>query len=274
MINPQITIVAFCLSIPDIITWLQGGWTLILFVRLVSWVGPMIQSCPLPCCRLVLWLTACCHLQCLQWYDVLSEQPQGVFAGLSLVFSRRLLNATVSVNNWHGYLHLTSWSCLILNSRYQYSGNNYYCLPQVPKWINESWVCIIPWTENLTTFLPISVLWTAWRLDQFSVYVVLPLGPGDPPLFCVKSAKTGWFRCRLFLKLDPLILGGRNPNADLETCGCCPLCQDKSVPIPGSAFRISHKLSNSDLILLNIEYILWYPTVQCRCNGRLNNQTK
>jgi hypothetical protein len=55
-------------------------------------------------------------------------------------------------------------------------------------------------------------------------------------------------------KPDPQTLGG--PNSDLSTSTCVfrQVWLDPSVPIPGSAIRVSHLWSHSNMLLLIVKY--------------------
>jgi len=86
------------------------------------------------------------------------------------------------------------------------------------------------------------------------VGIVLATGPGDPPAVRVWTAKTGRFGSRTGQKPDPQTLGGPNPDLYPSTLGFRQVWLDPSVPISGSAFRVSHLWSHSDMRLLIVKY--------------------
>jgi hypothetical protein len=84
-------------------------------------------------------------------------------------------------------------------------------------------------------------------------HLVLATGPGNPPAVRVWTAKTGRFGSRPVQKPDPLTLGGPNPDPYPSTRGFRRVWLDPSVPISGSAFRVSHLWSHSDMLLLIVK---------------------
>jgi len=86
------------------------------------------------------------------------------------------------------------------------------------------------------------------------VRLVLATGPGIPPAVQVWTTKTGRFGFRPVQKPDPLTLGGPNPDPYPSTRGFCRVWLDPLVPISGSAFRVSHLWSHSDMLLLIVKY--------------------
>ena len=52
---------------------------------------------------------------------------------------------------------------------------------------------------------------------------------------------------------DPLTLGVPQPDPYPPTCGFCPVWLDPSVPISGSAFRVSHLWLHSDMLLIIVQ---------------------
>jgi hypothetical protein len=83
--------------------------------------------------------------------------------------------------------------------------------------------------------------------------VVLATGPGNAPAVRVWTAKTGQFGSRFVQQPDPLTLGGPNPDPYPSTRGFRQVWLDLSVPISGSAFRVSHLWSHSDMLLLIVK---------------------
>jgi len=86
------------------------------------------------------------------------------------------------------------------------------------------------------------------------VMVVLATGPGNPPAVRVWTAKTGRFGSRTVQKPDPLTLGGPDPDPYPSTRGFRRVWLDPSVPVSGSAFRVSYLWSHSDMLLLIVKY--------------------
>jgi hypothetical protein len=84
--------------------------------------------------------------------------------------------------------------------------------------------------------------------------LVLATGPGNPPAVRVWTAKTGRFGSRTVQKPDPQTLGVPNPDPYLSTRGFRRVLVDLSVPISGSAFRVSHISSHSDMLLIIVKY--------------------
>ena len=83
--------------------------------------------------------------------------------------------------------------------------------------------------------------------------LVLATGPGNPPAVRVWTAKTGRFGSRPVQETDPLTLGGPNPDPYPSTRGFRRVWLDPSVPISGSAFRVSHLWLHSDMLLLIVK---------------------
>jgi len=94
--------------------------------------------------------------------------------------------------------------------------------------------------------------------SQYSLHHIMALelttGPGNPPAVRVWTAKTGRFGSRNVRKPNPLTLGGRNTDPYPSTRGFCQLWLDPSVPITGSAFRVSYLWSHSEMLLLIVQY--------------------
>jgi len=98
--------------------------------------------------------------------------------------------------------------------------------------------------------------------------------PGNLPAVRVWTAKTGVFGSRPVEKPELLIYGGPNPNLCWSTHGICRVWLDPAVPISGSAFRVLHLWSHSDILLLIVNYWDWYITVHFGSIGRLNDRNK
>jgi len=90
--------------------------------------------------------------------------------------------------------------------------------------------------------------------DRITIQLVLATGPGNPPAVRVWAAKTGRCGSRTVQKPDPLTLGVPNPDPYVSTRGLCRVWVDLSVPISGSAFRVSYLWSHSDMLLLIVKY--------------------
>jgi hypothetical protein len=92
------------------------------------------------------------------------------------------------------------------------------------------------------------------EIDNWYWLLVLATGPGIPPAVRVGTAKPGRSGSRPVPKPNPQTLGGPIPDPYLSTRGFCRVWLDPSVPISGSAFRVSHLESHSDMLLLIIKY--------------------
>ena len=84
--------------------------------------------------------------------------------------------------------------------------------------------------------------------------LVLATGPCNAPAVRVWTAKTGWFGSRPVQQPDPLTLGGPNPDTYPSTREFRRVWPAPSVSISGSAFRVSHLWSHSDMLLLIVKY--------------------
>jgi len=105
-------------------------------------------------------------------------------------------------------------------------------------------------------------------------YLVLATGPGDPPAVQVWTAKTGRFGSRTVQKPNPLNLGGPILHPYPSTRGFRRVWLDPSVPISGSAFRVSYLWSHSDMLLLIVKYWHLYVKVHFRRISCLDVQNK
>ena len=94
----------------------------------------------------------------------------------------------------------------------------------------------------------------AMNFQKREIAVVLATGPGNPQPVRVWTVKTGRFGSRPGQKPDPQLLGGPNPDLYPSTRGFRRVWLDPSVPISGSAFRVSHLWSHSDMLLLIVKY--------------------
>jgi len=116
------------------------------------------------------------------------------------------------------------------------------------------------WDCELTCFTP------------FRLQLVLATGPGNLRAFRVWTAKPAQFSSRPVQKPVPLTLGSPNPDLYPLTRGFRWVWQDPSVPISGSAFRVSHLWSHWDMLMLIVKLRHRYVTIHLECIGRLNNQ--
>jgi len=123
---------------------------------------------------------------------------------------------------------------------------------------------------NLSTFGPSVAEMTSGAQPS----LVLATDPGNPPAVRVWTAKMVRFCSRTLQKPEPQTLGGPNPDPYLSTWGFCRVWLDPSVKISGSAFRVSHLWSHSDMRLLIIQYWPWYVTVGFRRISCLDVQNK
>jgi len=109
-------------------------------------------------------------------------------------------------------------------------------------------------------------------ISSYFSQLVLATGPGNPPAVRVWTTKTGWFGSKPGQKPDLLTLGGPNPDPYKSTCRFRRVWLDPLGPISGSAFRVSHLWSHSDMLLLIVKYWHWYVTVHFRRISRLDVQ--
>jgi hypothetical protein len=109
------------------------------------------------------------------------------------------------------------------------------------------------WNTHLVSYDTLTCRVKPSSNNQLS-YLVLATGPGNPPAAWVCTAKTCWFGSRPVLNRDLQTLGRPIPDTYPSTCGFCPVCLDPSVTISGSAFRVSHLWSHSNMLLLIIKY--------------------
>jgi hypothetical protein len=116
----------------------------------------------------------------------------------------------------------------------------------------------------------VSRLWRSCRRS----FLVLATGPGNPPAVRVWTTKTGRFKFKPIQTPDPLTVGGPHPDPYTSTSRFRRVCLDPAVPISGSAFRVSHLWSHSDMLLLIIKYWHWYITVHFRRISCLDVQNK
>ena len=103
---------------------------------------------------------------------------------------------------------------------------------------------------------------------------VLATGPGNPPAVRVWTTNKGWFSTRPGQKPDPLTLGGPNLDPYPSSRGCRRVLLGPSVPISGSAFRVSHSWSHLDILLWFVKFWHWYVTGHFRRISRLDVQIK
>jgi len=109
-----------------------------------------------------------------------------------------------------------------------------------------------------------------WHKETYEADLVLATGPGNLPAVRVWTAKTDWFGSRTVQKPDTQTLGGPNPDPYPSTRRFRRFWLDPSVPISGSAFRVSQRWSHSDMLLIIVKYWHWYVTVHFRCIRRLD----
>jgi len=102
--------------------------------------------------------------------------------------------------------------------------------------------------------------------------LVLATAPGNPPAVRVWTTQTGRFGSRPGQKPDLLTLRRPNPDPYRSTLGIHRVWLDPSGPISGTALRVSHVWSHSDMLLLLVKYWHWYVTVHFRHSIRLDVQ--
>jgi len=88
------------------------------------------------------------------------------------------------------------------------------------------------------------------------VCFVWATGPENLPTVWLGTANTGRFGSRAVQQPHLLPLGRRNTNAYPSTCGFCRVGLDLSVPISGSAFRVSFFIVN--IRYSNINCKIWH----------------
>jgi len=111
-------------------------------------------------------------------------------------------------------------------------------------------------------------------MKQLEPYLVFAMGPGNPPVGRVWTAKTGRFDSRPGQKPNLLTLGGPNSDPYPSTCGFRLVWLDLLVPISRSAFRVSHLWSHSDMLLWIVKYWHWYCNLHFQRISRLDVQNK
>jgi hypothetical protein len=114
------------------------------------------------------------------------------------------------------------------------------------------------------------------NIKPYSDYLLLVLatGPGNPQEVRVWTAKTGWLGSRPGQKPHTITIGGTNPDPHRSTHRFHRVWLDLSVPIAGSAFRVSHLLSQSEMLLWIIRYWHWYCTLHFPRISRLDVHKK
>jgi hypothetical protein len=100
------------------------------------------------------------------------------------------------------------------------------------------------------------------------------MGLGNLPAVRAWTINIGPVSSRPIQNPDPLRLGRPNWDPYPSTCGFRRGWLDPSVPISGTAFRVSHLWSHSDMLLLIVKYWHWYVTVHFRRISRLDVQNK
>jgi len=104
--------------------------------------------------------------------------------------------------------------------------------------------------------------------------IVLSTSPGNLPAVRVWSSRMSRFGSRPVQKPDPMPLGGSTPDPYLSTCTFYRVWIHPSVPISGSAFRVSHVRSPLHMLLEFIQYRYWYFRVCFWPTGCLNDQNE
>ena len=74
--------------------------------------------------------------------------------------------------------------------------------------------------------------------NELTLDVVLATGPGKRQAVQVRIPKMVWFGTNPIQNLNPLHLGGPNPDPYPSTCGFCFVWLDGSGPISGSGIRV------------------------------------
>jgi len=158
----------------------------------------------------------------------------------------------------------------------------------INKALLSSQISSFPCHQLITSFvwiLPRVNVYISRRIQSFKDFIrshprsqqrklVLATGPGNPPAVRVWTGKTVRFSSKTLQKPNQQTLGGPNPDAYLSTRGFRRVSLDPSVPISGSAFRVSHLWSHSDMRLLIVKYWPWYVKVRFRRISRLDVQNK
>jgi len=114
---------------------------------------------------------------------------------------------------------------------------------------------------------------TVWHLC-LATSLVLATGPGNLPAVRIWTAKTGRYGSRPGQKPHPPTLSGPNPDLYPSTRRFRRVWLDPSVPISGSAFRVSHLWSHSGMQLWIVQYWHSYCTLHFWRISRLDVQNK
>ena len=104
--------------------------------------------------------------------------------------------------------------------------------------------------------------------------LVLTTGLANLRALGVPTAHTGRFGSRPIQKPYLLSLGRPHLDPYLSTWGFCQVWLHTSVPISGSASRVSHLWSHSHMLLLIVTYWHWYVRVCFWHIGRPNDQNQ
>jgi hypothetical protein len=133
---------------------------------------------------------------------------------------------------------------------------NVYILTCTPKYYH--WPTVLPIDQTVEYLQNWS---TNWPKEGIGVWVVplaqrlvLATGPGNPPGVRVWTAKTDRFGSRSGQKHHALTLCWPNMDTYPSTCGCRRGWLDPSGRSSGSAFRVSHLGSHSDMLLIIVKY--------------------
>jgi len=99
---------------------------------------------------------------------------------------------------------------------------------------------------------PLRLIFKMALLPYSCLYcLVFVMGPADPPVVQVWTAKTGGLGSGPIQKSNLMTLGGPNLDLYMSTCVFHWVWLDPSVSIFSSAFQVSHSVLHSDMLTVN-----------------------
>jgi hypothetical protein len=112
---------------------------------------------------------------------------------------------------------------------------------------------------------------------QGGLEVVLPMGPGNPPVVHIWTTKCVRFRSNPVQKPVPLPLGGPKPDPYPSARGLCQVSQDPSVPMSGAGFRVmlfmltfELRIANRKILILVYRclFLMYWPPLKSKTTGK------